>query len=289
MARSITDIQNEIITAIQADATLSGLTSTSAVAIWRLVTRVIAASLETEEQINDVFKLELEKIAREAVPGTAEWLQKRVLEFQYSATSPQITQVVDGRVTYPVLNTALRVVTAAAVKEQANGRVLVKAAKDDGSGNLTPLIAAEKVALEAYLSRIGFVGIPIDVTSQQPDRVRLTGFKIYYLRQYTLASIKAAVNLTVATYLKEISTTNFDGIIVRSELIDRLQLVTGVVTISDYNAGPILRDFATVAPSGVFINVQRETAAGYAIAEDATGYTLDDEIIYLTDDLIPNI
>ena len=283
MARSIDDIQNEIITAIQADATLAGLTSTSAVAIWRLVTRVIAASLETEEQINDVFKLELEQIAREAVPGTAEWLQKRVLEFQYSATSPQVTQVVDGRVTYPVINTALRVVTAAAVKEQANGRVLVKAAKDDGSGNLTPLIAAEKVALEGYLSRIGFVGIPIDVTSQQPDRVRLTNFKIYYL-----ADIKTAVNLAVANYLKEISTTNFDGIIVRTDLIDRLQLITGVVTISDYNAGPILRDFSTVAPSGVFINVQRETAAGYAIAEDTSGYTLDDEIIYLTDDLIPN-
>jgi hypothetical protein len=288
MARSIDDIQNEIITAIQADPTLSGLTSVSAVAIWRLVTRVVAAALETEEQINDIFRAELEQIAREAVPGTAEWLQKRVLEFQYDALSPQVVQVIDGRVTYPVIDAALRIVTAAAVKEQANGRALVKAAKDDGAGSLEPLAAAEKTALEGYLSRIGFVGIPVDVTSQQPDRVRLVGLEIYYFRQYNLTTIKAAVNQTVADYLKDISSVNFNGVIVRTELIDKIQAVEGVAVVGDYAAGPVLRDFATPAPGGVSINVQVETAAGYAIPEDTPGFTFDDEIQYFTDDLIPN-
>ena len=287
MARTIDQIQNEIIAAVQADPTLAGLTSTSAVAIWRLVTRVIAAALETEEQINDLFRAELEQIAREAVPGTAEWLQRRVLEFQYDATSPQVTQVIDGRVTYPVIDAALRIITAAAVKEQANGRVLVKAAKDSG-GTLAPLSAAEQTALRGYLSRIGFVGIPIDVTSQNPDRVRLSNITIYYFRQYNLATVKAAINQAGEDYLQEISTTTFNGVVVRSTLIDRLQAVEGVAMVGDYLGGPILRDFATAAPGGVAINVQKETAAGYAIPEDAVGYTWDDEVTYLTDDLIPN-
>lgn len=288
MARTIDDIQNEIIAAIQADATLAGLTSSSAVAIWRLITRVIAAALETEEQINDLFRAELEQIAREAVPGTAQWLQRRVLEFQYDALSPQVVQVIDGRVTYPVVDAALRIVTAAAVKEQANGRALVKAAKTNIGGNLEPLAAAELTALGGYLSRIGFVGIPIDVISQQPDRVRLVGITIYYFRQYNLAAIKAAVNLAGANYLKEISTTNFNGVVVRSTLIDRLQAIEGVALVGDYSGGPFLRAFSTPAPGGVAISTQMETAAGYAIPEDASGYTWDDEITYLTDDLIPN-
>jgi hypothetical protein len=103
MARTIQEIQYEIILAVQSEPSLSGLTSVSAVAIWKLWTRVVAASLETEEQLNDLFRAELEQIARDAVPGTAEWLQKRVLEFQYDALSPQVVQVIDGRVGYPVI------------------------------------------------------------------------------------------------------------------------------------------------------------------------------------------
>ena len=78
MARSITTIQNEIIAAKTADSNLNSLNSPSAVAIWRLWSRIIAGAIETQEQLWDVFKAELEQIAREAVPGTADWLQKRV-------------------------------------------------------------------------------------------------------------------------------------------------------------------------------------------------------------------
>jgi len=288
MARTVDEIQNEIIAAVQADPTLAGLTSSSAVAFWRLITRVVAAALETEEQINDIFRAELEQIAREAVPGTAQWLQRRVLEFQYDALSPQVVQVVDGRVTYPVVDPALRIVTAAAVKEQANGRALVKAAKTSGGGVLEPLTGPQLTALSGYLSRIGFVGIPIDVISQQPDRVRMVGLSIYYYRQYDLVAIKAAVNLAGENYLKEISTTNFNGVVVRSTLIDRLQAIEGVALVGDFGGGPFLRNFSTPAPGGVLINTQVETAAGYAILEDTAGYTWDDEIDYFTDDLIPN-
>jgi hypothetical protein len=61
-----------------------------------------------------------------------------------------------------------------------------------------------------------------------------------------------------------------------------------VALVGDYSGGPFLRNFSTPAPGGVLINTQVETAAGYAILEDASGYTWDDEIDYFTDDLIPN-
>tara|TARA_R110000796_G_scaffold55294_4_gene128862 strand:- start:699 stop:1562 length:864 start_codon:yes stop_codon:yes gene_type:complete len=287
MARTIAVIQQEIIDAIQADATLSGLTSTSAVAIWRLVTRVIAAGLETEEQLNDVFRLELEQIAREAVPGTDDWLQRRVLEFQYDALSPQITQVVDGRVTYPVIDATLRVVTRAAIKTQSNNRTLVKVAK--GTTTLAPLTSDELIALSGYLSRVGFAGIPIDVSSQQADRVRINNCIVYYLRQYNPVTVKAAVIEAVETYLKNISTTNFNGVVVRSEIIDAMQAVDGVALIGSSTLSPIIRTFAVAAPGGVAILDQREAQAGYAITEDASGYDLNSTITMTPDNLIPNV
>ena len=287
MARDINTIQAEIIAAINADPTLAGLTSTSAVAIWRLVTRVIAAALETEEQLNDVLKAELEQIAREAVPGTDDWLQRRVLEFQYDATSPQIVQVIDGRVTYPTINPLLRVVTRVAIKTQANNRTLVKAAKGDAV--LAPLDANEINALNAYLLNVGFAGIPIDVTSQQADRVRIENLTVYYFRQYNPLVVKAAVIQAVDDYLKDISTTNFNGVVVRSEIIDAMQAVEGVALIGGANLNPVIRDFSTVAPAGLSISNQRESQAGYAITEDAPGYELDTTIVMTPDDLIPNV
>jgi hypothetical protein len=288
MARSITDIQNEIIAAVQADANLAGLTSPSAVAIWRLWTRVIAASLETEEQLNDLFRIEMEQLAREAVPGTADWLQKRVLEFQYDALSPQIVTVIDGKATYSTIDESLRIVTRAAVVEQSNGRVLVKVAKDDGSGGLDALSALELSALTGYLDAIGFVGIPIDSISQPADRVGLNrNVEIYYLRQYDPATVKANIITSIGTYLSSLSIDNFNGVITKTALIDAIQSVEGVLTLEDFVFYPTVRAFGLPAPNGPSVTIQRATTSGYAVVEDTPGYTIDLFMTMVPDDQIP--
>ena len=287
MARDITTIQNEIISAVQADANLAGLTSPSAVSIWRLWTRIIAASLETEEQLNDLLRLEMEQLAREAVPGTADWLQKRVLEFQYDALNPQIVTVIDGKATYTTVDASLRIVTRAAVVEQSNGRVLVKVAKDDGAGGLEPLNALELTALTGYLDAIGFVGIPIDSISLQADRLRFY-VDIYYLRQYDPTIVKANIITAVDEYLSNLSVIDFNGTITRSDLIEVIQHVEGVSTFLDFFT-PVLRPFATPTPGGLQVLLQRDTDAGYVISEDTPGLTLDDTITMIPDDQIPQI
>lgn len=278
MARSIDDIQNEIITAKNADANLTALNSPSAVAIWRLWSRIVAGAIETQEQLWDVFKAELEQIAREAVPGTADWLQKRVLEFQYDATSPQVISVVDGKATYPTINEALRIVTRAAVVEQVNSRVLVKVAKDDGGGGLTPLDAVELNALVGYLDKLGFVGIPIDVSSLFADRLRFEG-EIFYSGEYVETTVKTNVIAAIEAYLSSVSVENFDGKIVREELINAIQAVEGVTGVDTLNVVLTARP-SSVALTGATTNVLRTyvTAAGYIIQEDTAGNTFNDTI-----------
>jgi hypothetical protein len=163
----------------------------------------------------------------------------------------------------------------------------VKVAKEV-SNVLTPLDATEKTSLEGYLSRIGFVGIPIDVTSQQPDRLRVENLTVYYFRQYNPAAVKAEVISAIDAYLESISTDNFNGVVVRSAIVDAIQAVEGVALVGDTVADFYIRDFSTIAPSGLLLTNQREIAAGYVISEDTATYTLDDTITMVADNLIPN-
>lgn len=278
MARTIDEIQQEIIDAKNADANLAALNSPSAVAIWRLWTRIVAGAIETQEQLWDVFKEELEQIAREAVPGTADWLQKRVLEFQYDAANPQVVTVIDGKATYSTIDESLRIITRAAVVEQTNNRVLVKVAKDDGSGGLEPLTTDEVNALISYLDAIGFVGIAIDTISLLPDRLRLEG-QVYYNGQFVESTVKAAVIVAINSYLASVSVENFNGEIIREEIVDAIQAVEGVTGVDTLNVSLIARP-NSVPLTGAVVNVQRSyiTSAGYIIEEDTTGNTFDDTI-----------
>ena len=278
MARTATEIQNEIILAVQADPTLIGLTSPSSVAIWRLWAFVVASSMEVQEQLWDVFKADLEQIAREAVPGTADWLQNRVLEFQYDATNPQVISVVNGKATYPTIDASLRIITRAAIKEQSNGRTLVKVAKDDGAGGLIPLTTIEENALISYLDAIGFVGIPIDTSTQFPDRLRFQG-EIFYNGQYVETTVKTNVIAAINAYLKSISLDEFDGKVVREQIIDAIQAVAGVTGIDTLNVSLIGRP-SSVPLTGSVVTITREyeTAAGYIIEEDTAGNTFTDTI-----------
>lgn len=278
MARSIDDIQNEIITAKDADATLAALNSPSAVAIWRLWSRIVAGAIETQEQLWDVFKAELEQVAREAVPGTADWLQKRVLEFQYDAASPQVITVVDGKASYPTVDPSLRIVTRAAVVEQVNSRVLVKVAKDGGGGTLTPLDAVEVNALVGYLDKLGFVGIPIDVSSLFADRLKMVA-EVFYSGEYVETTVKANVITAIESYLSSVSVDNFDGKIVREQIVDAVQAVEGVTGVDTLNVVLTARP-SSIAITGATTNVLRSytTAAGYIIQEDTAGHTFDDTI-----------
>lgn len=277
MARSIEEIQNEMIAAKDADPNLVALNSPSQTAIWRLWTFIVAVAINLHEQFLDLGILEMEQIARDAIAGTADWLQQRVLEFQYDENDPQVITVIDGRATYPVVDPALRIVTRASVKEQSSGRVLVKVAK--GETPLSPLNTNELNALIGYLDKVGFVGIPIDTISLNADRFRFEG-EIFYSGEYVETTVKQAVIDAITLYLDNISIENFDGTVTREKVIDAIQQVDGVVGVDTLNV--LMNGRPEQDPLGggnnVTITRQYETFAGYIIPEDTAGNTPDDLI-----------
>lgn len=277
MARTIEEIQSEIIESKNAEPELAALNSPSATAIWRLWTRVVATAINIHEQFLDIARLDLEQIARESIAGTSDWLQNRVLEFQFSVDNPQVINIVNGVATYLNLLPELRIITRASVTEQPNGRVLVKVAR--GNEVLEPLNNEQINALISYIDRIGFVGIPIDTVSLNADRLRFEG-TILFSGEFVESVVKANVIEAMNEYLASISTFRFDGIFIRENLIDAIQSVPGVVGIDTVNVALNGRQEQEALGGMNNVNIIREyeSFAGYMVGEDTPNNTFNDLI-----------
>src|ERR1019366_6918228 len=114
MARSIAQIQSAIVAAKTADGTLSGLTSSSNVAIWLLWTYVVAVCQWTLENLFDAHKSEVNSLIATQKPHTLQWYVTMAKAFQYGVTLPSDTDVYT--VVPPVDLTVLVVQFAAAVE-----------------------------------------------------------------------------------------------------------------------------------------------------------------------------
>jgi hypothetical protein len=278
MARTIEQIQAGIISDFQAQPELAAANSTSARAIWRLFTFVQATAILILEQIIDVFRAETDDKISKAIPNTASWLTQKVFQFQYSATNPQIVQLIDFAPQYPVMAPELQIITRCSVISTLANKVIVKVAKQDPPVKLVPL---EVAALQDYITTIGAVGVFYKVTSSDPDRLYVDA-DVYYNGQYSSViqdSVKAAIN----NYLANLP---FNGQIKASDLEISIRAVNGVSDCLIKNLK--IRDSSTTFENGTYLiqnktTISRifQTVAGYVISEDTVGQTLDDSLNFI--------
>lgn len=229
MARTIEEIQAEIIAAKDADANLATLNSGSVTALWRLITRIVAKAIVTVETLFDFYKADVETTLATLKPHTARWYQQKALNFQYGDS------LVEGEDYYD--NTGVDVDTVAAKKivsnaavQDTSGLLIVKVNKTV-SGALEPLATAEYNAVVSYLQEIKDAGVRISVLSFNADKLKLT-VDVYYdpivmgptgarLDGSSSTPVKDAIN----TFLKSMP---FDGVFVKAHLVDAIQAVDGV-------------------------------------------------------------
>lgn len=282
MARTIQQIEDQITTTIQSDPVVNtniDATSPSKTAEWSLWRYIVAVCINFLEQKFDIFKEELELIALRAVPGTAQWLQRQVLNFQYSATIPQVVILKDFYPTYDPVLPELRIIKRCSVKQQADRVVLVKVATIDTSGNLIPVPTIPFNSLKGYLSKIQFAGTKVTLITKNADRVYLQ-LDIYYDGEYVESTVKTNVILAVENYL---ATLPFDGVFSNSSLEDSIQKVAGVKDVVLKNVitrqdTVLITDPGTVKLVQNYLEVKKdyETSAGYMIREDTATYKLED-------------
>ena len=277
MARSIATIKQQIIEAKNAETSLSGLTSTSQTAIWNLWVYITAVAINLHEQLWDIFRTEIEGIAAKVVPGTAEWLAAKVLEFQYDALDPQELKLVNFVPTYDIIREERRIVAKCAIRE-VNRQIFIKVAKLENN-QLTPLSTEEKSSLEGYIDRVKFAGTSTTVETLFADKIQVHA-KIFYDGQYSLTFVKGKVKEAINNYFQNLP---FDGVVYTARIMDAIQGAMGVKDVILKNIVPrtASETIANYSSNTAYIN-SYATAAGYVKAEDTTGHTLEETLEFET-------
>lgn len=226
MARTISDIQQEIIDAKNTDTTLSSYTwSTSNVAIWRLWTYIIAVSIWTLEQLFDYHKAEMKTLLSNMKPHTLQWYVYKAKLFQLGAPLP----IDNDNYPTPSSDPSVIIIKHAAAVELSN-LVRIKVAKET-SGLLSALNPVELDAFSNYMKRIKDAGVRLQVTSGNADILQLA-LTIYYDPLILTASgarIDGAATSPVFTAISQfIAALPFNGVFVLSHLAASLQQIEGV-------------------------------------------------------------
>lgn len=229
MARTIEEIYDEIIATKETQTDLSGLTSTSNTAIWKLVYYTIAVSISFHEQLWDLFKKDLETI-RDNTPVQTErwWVDRMKNQFQFDNidTDKGVLKIGEDFVPfYTTVDETKRIVDFASVKQTEGSRqVNIKIAKNDGSGNAEQLTLEQLTSARSYVNEIQGAGLFIQTVSFPPDEIEID-IDIYFDGQYIISNVETDVKEAIKSYLLDLK---FDGSIEIIRLIDAIQKVDGI-------------------------------------------------------------
>lgn len=275
MARSIAVIKQQLLDQKNAEPALSGLTSISQTAIWNLWFFIQASAINIFEQLQDLYKTELEDIAAAAIPNTDAWIQKKAFDWQYGDT----IQLINLVPTYSIINSEKKIVTRCSVITDNNRICQIKVAKNDPP---TKLSSPELMSINSYYATIGNAGIAYNIISDFADKIEIVA-DVYYDGQYS-STIADSTKLALENYLKNIP---FDGIIYVSKIEDSLQAVTGIKDVKltaintrrdaqGYGTGTVLYNLSTGTNARSY-----QTYAGYIVQETTASHTFSDTINYI--------
>ena len=229
MARTIKEIQAEIITAKEAQAGLSALNSSSTTAIWRLWTYIVAVAIFTLETIFDIHKAEVLDLIANSKPHTLRWYRQKALDFQYGSDLVYGQDYYDNSALTEDEVNAQKIVSEAAATE-IDSFLRVKVMREL-SGELEPVTNDQYSTIEYYFSEIKDAGVKLEIVSQNADKL-LIEMDIYYNPLVLNSSggrIDGAssepVQDAIKSYLRNL---NFDGEFVLAYLVDYVQKVDGV-------------------------------------------------------------
>ena len=228
MARSIAQIQAQIVAGVTADPTLGpALTSTSMVAIWYLWTYIVAVCQWTLEVLFDDHVEEVNNIIATQKPHSLQWYVTMAKGFQYGVSLPADS---DTYAAVPPADPAVLIVANAAAVELTN-LVRIKVAKLAG-GILAALTTPELTAFTAYMAKIKDAGVRLQCTSGNADNLQLA-LTVFY-DPLILNADGSRIDGTTTTPVSDavnnfLDNLPFNGVFVLNSLIGTLQAVHGVV------------------------------------------------------------
>ena len=294
MARTVSVIQTQVQDTLVANMATIGITidttQWSKRNVMRVFCFVFASCAAILEQLMDVLKASIETTVSQSAAASVLWIQSKMFQFQYSATDPQILQLIDIVTQYPIIDKTLQITTACSVTSTINNSVQIKVA----TGNpFTSFSGPQLAAAQAYINILGTAGIKYVVMSANADQLYVNA-DVYYNGQYSAiiqANVIAAINtflqtLPTVTVINNVTITNLDGTLKISDLENAIRSVTGVTDV-------VLKNVKGRADTVLFANGtdlvlnntvtarQWKTIAGYIVEETTTGKTFADSLNFL--------
>lgn len=289
MARSIEAINNQLKSDLVLNFATVGIsidvTTWSKRNFFRLICYTVAVSIGMLEQLMDLYQQILETIVARAPAASPLWVQKKMFEFQYSATDPQVIALIDVVPTYPVVDPSLRIITACTVISPQASIANIKVAK---GSPLEPLTTLERDSAQGYINTIGVMGIEYIVVSLPSDKLYIEA-DIYYAGQYA-AVIQQQVIDSIDTFLETLSINSFvnniNGSLKMTDLEGFIRNIEGVNDVLLKNVRGREDSASFSAGIDLILNnatVQRQwdTIAGYIGQEDTPTKTFADTLNFI--------
>jgi len=235
MARTINDIQQSILdkkselTELSAlevltnneKASLSNLTSTSKVAVWRLFIYIIAVAIWVLESLFDIFKAEIEAKVKDNRPHTADWYKTKALAFQYGDA------LIDDD-EYAVIDTAKQIVKQVAIVE-GDRKLVIKVATLQGN-ELIKLPDINQVnAFASYMDKVKDAGTLLEIINEDADKLKIV-MDFHYnalLLKNDGTTIDTNVNVVQKAINDYLQAIDFNGEFEINRMVDYLQRATG--------------------------------------------------------------
>lgn len=224
MARSIQTIFNAIIAAKEANSALDGLDSGSVTSVYRQWAWITATVHYVIETMIDLFRVEIQIMLASLKPGSLLWYQSMCKAFQIGDDLSWI----NGQWAYQIIDQVKQIIAQCSVNEGERGLV-IKIAKLSGA-ELVPLLAAERDAFQAYVSKMKFAGTKVVIVNSNANLLNIDAV-VYYnplLLSQTgelISDGTKPVELAISAYL---SALPFNGRLMVTALVDAIQKATGV-------------------------------------------------------------
>ncbi len=243
MARSINVIQGLILTArsnalslaaleVLTDNeknTLVNLTSTSKVAIWRLWVYILSVGIWTLEKLFDTHKTEINDLIALNKIHNFDWYIDESKAFQFGFSLNNFGEYDNTGVDENLL-IASKIVKQVAIVSLAS-KLQIKIAKEDTTGELTPLTQTETASFSQYMERRKDAGTRLIILSRVADDLKVN-YDIFYDPQVLdLNGMRhdgtddTPVQSKIQQFTRELE---FNGELILTKLTDFLQTIEGV-------------------------------------------------------------
>lgn len=275
MARSIATIHKGMLDDIASNEVLSAhLSSTSLYAVYRNFTYIVAVAISIFEGFFDQTRKEVDDKIFNQKSGRLPWYKTMALAFQFGFDLvPDKDYFDNGNATAEQIEASKIIKYAAVGESETESRIIIKIAGEVGGVLSDFTDAAQIESIEAYFKEIKWPGL-ITIINYKADKLYLN---IQIKRDALLinadgsskADANYPVNEAIAEFMKELP---FNGELRLSALVDKLQLIPGVIDVTLLSAqsawiNPEINGYDT--PQPIFIS--KVAVSGYFKVVDYNG------------------